>query len=148
MMSFSESVRTCMRKFIVTSGRASRSEFWWFQLFVFIMTFLIYGWTASNLIDEEISILIDCFLFLILFIPSFCVNVRRLHDVGCSGFYILFNMIPLGSLYLLILTLFPSEADNKYGPKPFSEKEKKSDKKGNGEGDNKENVKEIIDVEI
>ena len=68
-MSFSESVRTCMRKFFVTSGRASRSEFWGFQLFVFIMTFLIYGWTASNLIDEEIIILIDFFLFLILFIP-------------------------------------------------------------------------------
>ena len=57
-------------------------------------------------------------------------------------------MIPLGSLYLLILTLFPSEADNKYGPKHFSGKEKQSDKKGNGEDTKKENVKEIIDVEI
>jgi uncharacterized membrane protein YhaH (DUF805 family) len=130
------------------SSRASRAEFWSFFLTNLICSVVLSAIAYGLLYDYEFfSKLALCYSFAAL-VPGVAVCVRRLHDVGCSGFYILFNMIPLGSLYLLILILFPSEADNKYGPKPFSVKEKKSDKKGNGEGDNKENVKEIIDVEI
>ena len=149
MMSFSESVRTCMRKFFVTSGRASRSEFWWFQLFWYLVVFSPMFICLMFPDLEELGFgLIG--LFIVIFIaPMFCVRIRRYHDVGYSGVIILVNFIPyVGSIFLFILELLPSEPVNKYGPKPFSVKEKKSDKKGNGEGDNKENVKEIIDVEI
>lgn len=149
MMSFSESVCTCMRKFFVTSGRASRSEFWSFQFFVFLMTFFIYSLTMGNLWGDELLIL-RYFLLLILFIPNFCVHIRRLHDVGCSGYYILFDIIPLGAIYLFILALFPSESNNKYGPKPFSEKKQEniSVKQKDNNGIDKQNLKEVIDVEI
>ena len=149
MMSFSESVRTCMRKFFVTSGRASRSEFWWFQLFWYLVVFSPISICFISPDLEEIGFgLIG--IFLVIFIaPIFCVRIRRYHDVGYSGFVILVNFIPyIGSIFLFILELLPSKPDNKYGPKPFSGKEKQSDKKVNGEDTKKENVKEIIDVEI
>ena len=67
-MGFGESIKTCFNKYATFSGRASRSEFWWFQLAFFLSFFTIIGG-------------------LILLLPNMSVTVRRLHDVGKSGWW-------------------------------------------------------------
>ena len=137
-MSFSESVRTCMRKFFVASGRASRSEFWWFQLFFFIAVSLPMSICFILPDLEALGFALVALAILVLLVPAFCVQIRRYHDVGYSGFIILVNFIPyVGSIILLVMQLLPSKPDNKYGPKPFSGKKQEDCE-----------VKEVIDVEI
>ena len=86
-MNFIQSISTCMRKYVTFSGRATRSEFWWFRLFTVLVNF------SASFVGKLIfmSTFIIFFLYLstiislILLLPSLAVAVRRLHDVGRSG---------------------------------------------------------------
>ena len=66
-----------------------------------------------------VALSIVCFVFgLVLVIPSFCLNVRRLHDVGRSGAWILVNFVPFGEFYFLYLICSEGQAImNRYGRK-------------------------------
>ncbi|HSV53583.1 MAG TPA: DUF805 domain-containing protein [Burkholderiaceae bacterium] len=106
-MDFKQAVTVCLRKYIDFSGRAARSEFWWFFLFqvvVFVVTGMIsqmlYGLAALGLL-----------------LPSLGVGVRRLHDLGKSGWWLLVGFVPvLGALLLLYWCVQPGEAgDNAFG---------------------------------
>ncbi len=95
-----EAIITCFRKYFDFKGRAIRSEFWWFQLALMLVTFLF---------QQEIfykSAFIEIFAILItLFtlIPGISVAVRRLHDVNKSGYWIIpFYLIPFLPGRLLI----------------------------------------------
>ena len=100
-MTFGQSIKTCFSKYVTFSGRASRSEYWWFALLSFIVGFI----PVVN------------FLSILLILPGLAVAVRRLHDVGKSGWNLLWAIIPiLGGLYLLWLYIQESEAGaNKWG---------------------------------
>ncbi|KAF2518853.1 DUF805 domain-containing protein [Flavobacterium salilacus subsp. salilacus] len=101
------------------SGRARRSEYWYFVLFSTIISIVL------NLIDmfllnmREVGV-ISTIYSLVVFIPSLAVAVRRLHDVGKSGWYYLLIFLPIiGWIWLLVL--FFTEGDsgaNEYGPDP------------------------------
>lgn len=95
------------------NGRASEGEFWYFALFHMIFTFapfaLIYAFEAS-FIFVGFSIIISQIYSLATFLPLLAISVRRLHDVGKSGWYIL---IPVYSLILLLTD--SNEGSNKYG---------------------------------
>ena len=111
IMSFFEAVKTCLvEKYFTFSGRATRSEFWWFHLFT---SLLIYGsvflgiWMYPN--NPEIVFGICGVVMLLLIIPNLSVTVRRLHDVGKSGWFFLICLIPyIGAFILLIKYLTPS----------------------------------------
>lgn len=111
IMSFFEAVKTCLvEKYFTFSGRATRSEFWWFHLFT---SLLIYGsvflgiWMYPN--NPEIVFGICGVVMLLLIIPNLSVTVRRLHDVGKSGWFFLICLIPyIGAFILLIKHLTPS----------------------------------------
>ena len=123
-MTFTESVSTCLKKYFVFEGRASRSEYWWFQLIVSPSYFI------SEVLDNEISFF---FLGITLFtlIPAISAGVRRLHDTNRSGFFILISFIPfIGGLVLLFL-LIPegTRGKNKFGPDPLKKITKKRNKK-------------------
>ncbi len=102
-------------------GRASRSEYWWFILFytVVIMACGAYDtMTFLELIEEQGELAIfelSAFDFAstyawIATLPAFLsVTVRRLHDAGFSGFWLILYFIPIGGLVLLIMHVFPSE---------------------------------------
>ena len=91
-MTFTESVKKCLTKdFFTFSGRSSRSEYWWFVLFEFLVSFI------CALISYMLSFIVD----VVLFIPVLAVAVRRLHDSGLSGLYVLFPV----ALYLVIALL-------------------------------------------
>ena len=125
MMSFSDAVKTCfVKKYATISGRASRSEFWWFQLFIWSVFILLcaigsgFDKDAANFIAFVAGI-----FYVITLIPNFCSRVRRLHDTNHSGLNLLWCCIPylgfLGAIYILILECMGSdEFDNKYGPNP------------------------------
>lgn len=112
------------------SGRSTRSEFWFFVLFYYI--FFIILAIVDNLVGSVITINGPsgpmnlpygylCVLFMIaMIIPGLAVAVRRLHDVGKSGWFLLITLIPLiGSIWLIVLYATDSEPNpNKWGPSP------------------------------
>jgi len=110
-----------LKKYAVFSGRATRSEYWYFILFNFIISIIL------SIIDRAISSVsgtnlgtLGTIYYLVVLIPSLAVSVRRLHDVGKSGWMILINLIPLvGWIWFLVLTVTDSNpGENKYGPNP------------------------------
>lgn len=124
MMSFTEAIKSCFHNYANTSGRAQRSEYWWFQLFNFSLVIGFMIFTPQILGDSNLSLdrLIALFsIFFVAFltlIPTLSVTGRRLHDIGWSAWYILLIFLPfnIGSLILIIACLMPSQPHpNKYG---------------------------------
>ena len=106
------------------STRARRKEYWMFALFNFIVLMLLIYLdvslgTTSGEGEDEIGWFFLIY-FIISLIPNFAVAVRRMHDLGKSGAWVLINMIPLiGGFWFLILTCMEGEnKTNKWGPNP------------------------------
>lgn len=106
-----------LKKYAVFSGRARRAEYWYFFLFNIIISVALIIITA--VIGDVFSIL-GLLYSLALLIPGLAVSVRRLHDVGKSGWMVLIGLIPLiGAIWLLVLMATDSNPGvNKYGPNP------------------------------
>jgi uncharacterized membrane protein YhaH (DUF805 family) len=106
-MDFQTSVKTCLTKYVDFTGRATRSEYWWFALFCFVVTVIIA--IFSRVVSDIIS--------LIFLLPSLAVLVRRLHDTSRSGWWALLLLIPIiGPLVLLYFAVLPSSPGaNTYG---------------------------------
>ena len=123
-MTFGESVATCLKKYFVFEGRASRSEYWWFQLIVSPSYFI------SEVLDNEVSFF---FLGITLFtlIPAISAGVRRLHDTNKSGFFLLISFIPfIGGLVLLFLLItVGTKGKNRFGPDPLKKITRKRNKR-------------------
>jgi len=123
-MTFTESIKTCLKdKYATFTGRASRSEYWWFYLFMLIIGIIVvwvcglYDVNRTPSLAVSIPLLI---LEILLIIPSIAVTVRRLHDAGQSGWLWLISLIPfVGQLILLVLCILPTQkTKNKYGDIP------------------------------
>ena len=108
-MSPKESVTPVLRHYATFSGRASRSEYWWFHLALWLSFVL--------LIVPLIGILIYVVIVLGSIIPSVAVSARRLHDSNKSGWYQLIGLVPfIGGIALIVLYALPSDkGENKYG---------------------------------
>tara|TARA_B110000196_G_scaffold302714_1_gene297956 strand:- start:340 stop:681 length:342 start_codon:yes stop_codon:yes gene_type:complete len=111
-MNFVESIQTCYKKFFDFSGRASKSEYWWFQLYnaiIYVLTFVFQG-------D---LVLLFSILIIVNLIPVYAVGVRRIHDSNKSGWLVLISLIPLIGLYIFVLLLQDgSKGKNRFGAKP------------------------------
>ena len=134
-MGFFESVNSVFAGYFKFSGRATRAEFWWFFLFEIIVGGLAFGidaylvfstlnaanWSETALLALSPFDFMLVYYMLITFFPRMTVTVRRLHDVGLSGFFYLMYFVPfVGGLIVFVLTLLPSEQDtNIHGPGPF-----------------------------
>lgn len=112
----------CWKQYADFSGRARRKEYWMFVLFniiVAIIAGIIDG--VLGLINPEIGLGIFGGLYsLAVLIPSIAVAVRRLHDIGKSGWYYLLGLIPIvGTIVLLIWFCTEGEHGvNKWGEDP------------------------------
>lgn len=108
-----------LRQYADFEGRARRKEYWMFTLFNLIFAIL------AVVIDGLIGTGAIIYLFYVLatLIPNLSVSVRRLHDVGKSGWMYLVALIPLvGFIWLLVLFTTDSQpGDNEYGPNPKEE---------------------------
>lgn len=104
-------------------GRARRQEYWMFVLFNMLFAFAaiildnVFGITFSEQINYGPFYAIYS---LAVFIPGLAVGIRRLHDIGKSGWYILLGLIPcIGSIWLIVLLATDSQpGENEYGPNP------------------------------
>jgi uncharacterized membrane protein YhaH (DUF805 family) len=123
-MSFSEAVSSVFRQYATFSGRAPRSEYWFFQLFNLLVILAAYGIAIVLLIaTRSVSVLGVLLLAVAVYalatlIPSLAVTVRRLHDSDRSGWWLLIALVPyLGAIILLIFMVLPStRRPNRFGP--------------------------------
>ena len=113
-MSFADAVRAVLNNYAGFTGRARRSECWWFALFYLI------AFVVAAIIDAVIGApVVEFLVFLALIVPAIAVGARRLHDTGKSGWWLLISFIPFGGLVLLVFTVQDSQpGDNQYGPSP------------------------------
>ena len=117
-MDFQTSIKTCFNKYAVFSGRASRSEFWFFVLFAFL------GGIISSIIDVMILGYpfeedgpINLIFTIALMIPSISVAARRLHDINKSGWWQLLWITIIGGILLIIWYATDGERKkNRFGP--------------------------------
>jgi len=126
MMSLMDAVNKCLKSgYVDFSGRATRSEYWWFQLAMMIglggFATVMFG--AAAAIEGSIGgilAMLPLLAYLAILPPALAVIVRRLHDLGKSGWMILVGFIPLvGGILLLVWFLSDGQPqDNQYGPVP------------------------------
>lgn len=133
-MSMMEAVRHVFGNYATFTGRARRSEYWYFYLFNILLVlvlstlsialFLIEGGSGGNMqasvaVSGIINIALGIYGLAII-IPSLALCCRRLHDIGKPGSYMLFALVPVvGGILLLVWALQDSEpGDNQYGPNP------------------------------
>ncbi|MGR3322324.1 MAG: DUF805 domain-containing protein [Pseudooceanicola sp.] len=120
-MNFTDAVKTCFRKYVTFSGRASRPEYWWFFLF------LLLGSIVAGMLDGilfgagEIEVRDDGFeassngpvssLFSLgTFLPALAAAWRRMHDTGRSGLYVLYPLIAMLGIFSFIAMVGGAEA--------------------------------------
>lgn len=110
------------RNYANFKGRARRKAYWMFLLFHLIAAFLIGIIDATAGTFDEVSGLgfFGALYLLASFIPNLALTVRRLHDIGRSGWWILIAGLPLiGIIVLLIFSVLDSTpGENEYGPNP------------------------------
>lgn len=110
-MDFMTAVKTCFAKFADFSGRATRPEYWWF-----VLAYVIVAIVAS-LIHRYVYVLV----VLVFLVPLISAGVRRLHDIGKTGWLILLGLIPLVGLVLLYFMVQPTQPQaNEYGEPPLA----------------------------
>ena len=137
-MSFTSAIKQCYQKAFTLRGRASRSEYWFFCLYLLILCFVLVTIMValdSNLQENDsglvpnlkgLSILLSGIALFIHIEPMFSVTLRRLHDGNMPGWLLLLSIIPVGNLILFIFMLLPSTpGDNPYGPNPHDKEQKK-----------------------
>ncbi len=108
-MGFQEAVTACLSKYVGFEGRAVRSEYWYWVLFIVIVTVVLNLVTAvlPGALGSIIGVLSGLFA-LGTFLPGLAVSVRRLHDVDRSGWFLLIAFIPLiGALVLIYFMVQP-----------------------------------------
>ena len=124
-MGFTDAIKTGFRKYIGFSGRAMRSEYWYWALFILLlqivawlidMTLFGFNTTGVNPIGSIFS--------LATFLPGLAVSIRRLHDIDRAGWWVLLGLIPVIGWIVLIYwaCLRGTVGTNRFGPDPLEGK--------------------------
>ena len=111
-MSFIQSVETCLKKYVDFNGKASRSEYWWFFLFNFLVVTV--GAIADAILlgtSSDSTGIIQLLVTFGLLLPGLAVGARRLHDINKSGWWQLIYLTIIG--IILLLVWFASEGKKK-----------------------------------
>jgi len=108
-MTFTESIKVCFSKYVDFNGRASRSEYWWFALF------LVLASAATGIVSDKLSALFS----LATLLPSIAAATRRLHDTDRSGWWQLLLLVPiLGWIALIYFLIQEAKEPNRFGSAP------------------------------
>ncbi len=147
-MSFVEAIKACYAKYFTFSGRARRSEFWWFYLFSSIVNWVVMGiirhfhtaaaesfqgsitldnfsakYEEAQAMDSQFLVYYIIAMVILLVcctIPLLAAHARRLHDIGKSG-HLLWLILVCGVGYLIPLIMVIKDGDpqpNQYGESP------------------------------
>lgn len=115
-MSFDQAVRAVLGNYAGFSGRARRSEYWYWSLAATI------GYVVAAVLAAVAKPLgfLAILYYLAIIVPTLAVGARRLHDTGKSGWWLLISFVPLaGAIVLLVFFVSDSDpGDNQYGPSP------------------------------
>ena len=122
MLTPAAAIASVFRKYADFTGRAPRSEYWWFGLLIWVVAAVLAGMqvipTGTNMYGDPaynlglVTMLLGPIFFAGLLLPSLAVLVRRLHDANFSGWFAFLGLIPVvGSVILLVLALLPSNPD-------------------------------------
>ena len=117
-VTFEQAVRSAIQQhYCDFSGRASRSQYWWYVLFTVILSAIL---QAFGVFSPKVASVLVGIINLALFLPGLGLAVRRLHDINKSGWFILLAFIPVvGAIILIIWFCKESEMQpNQYGPVP------------------------------
>jgi len=124
-MGFGEAIASGFRNYVTFSGRAQRSAYWWWALFVFLsnlaLSFIdsaLFGTVPET--GQSVSILGAIFA-LATFLPSLAVGARRLHDIDRTAWWLLIGLVPIiGFIVLLVFFVQRgTEGPNRFGPDPL-----------------------------
>lgn len=134
-MGFTEAVRSVFENYATFTGRARRAEYWWFFLFSLIVSVILsiidgalFGYSVTSessdwavSFDVETVGILTSIWSLVTFIPGLAVAVRRLHDTGRSGWWLLIVLVPLAGVIVLIVWFATKgePATNAHGPDPI-----------------------------
>jgi uncharacterized membrane protein YhaH (DUF805 family) len=114
-MGFAEAVSSCFSNYATFKGRASRSEFWFFQLF-YVLVVLVLMFAPVLLTSPSVGLIGFPVVLFGLALPFLAVTVRRFHDSNKSGWWLLLYIVPVGGIVILIFTLLPpTPGPNSYG---------------------------------
>ena len=113
-MNFFDAIKSGFSGYFDFSGRSSRSEYWWFLLFVMVVNLVV------SILDTTNGLIV-ILVYLGLLIPMLSVQVRRLHDINRSGWWILIAFVPLvGAILLLVWHCSKgTQGDNRFGIDPL-----------------------------
>ena len=126
-MRLREAVNSCLRKYGDFEGRAPRSEYWYWALFIALV--MLAGFVAMAILDAllgervgtAVIAVLAIFAGLGLIIPSLAVTVRRLHDTNSSGWWYLLSFLPyVGGLVLFVWCCIKgTDGQNRFGSDPL-----------------------------
>jgi uncharacterized membrane protein YhaH (DUF805 family) len=105
-----------LKNYVGFSGRATRTEFWMFSLFSFIVSVIL---TVIDNVAGTNALLTNLYSLAVL-LPSLAISFRRLHDAGKSAWWLLIGLIPIVGTIILIVFLCKDsqEGENQFGPNP------------------------------
>lgn len=122
-MPFAVAVQKCLSNYVTFSGRAQRSEYWWFVLFIVLIS------VAAAILDNLLGLTfnadgdgpIQSIVALAIFLPSISVAVRRLHDIDRSGWWWWIILIPIVGFIVFVVFACTkgTEGPNRFGPDPL-----------------------------
>jgi uncharacterized membrane protein YhaH (DUF805 family) len=117
-MDFGQAIKTCLNKYVTFSGRAQRSEYWYFFLFTILVNVAASVLDSAIFGDLPVLYLIST---LALILPSIAAGVRRLHDTDKSGWWLLLSFIPVVGIIVLIVFFCQrgTVGPNQFGPDPL-----------------------------
>ena len=126
-LNFFDAIKTCLRKYFVIKGRASRSEYWFLQLLFTPLAMYVGFWSdpvSAGTIDPPPLYILSTIIVIFLFIPAITSQIRRFHDRDKSGWFILINFIPfVGWIIALVMLLDKgTPGKNRFGEYPLKSK--------------------------
>jgi uncharacterized membrane protein YhaH (DUF805 family) len=124
-MNFFEAISSGFRNYFNFSGRAIRSEYWYWTLFVTIVSVVIGGIDQMLNPGSQLGLFsaVDAIISLALFIPGLSVSVRRLHDIDRTGWWLLLAFTIIGIFVLIYWACVPgTTGSNRFGPDPMPAK--------------------------
>lgn len=121
-MQFHEAIRSGFRNYVTFSGRAARSEYWYWVLFALLVA------AVSAILDAALfpwsdydTAPIGSVTSLILFLPGLAVSARRLHDIDRTAWWLLLVLTVVGALLLIVWACFEgTRGPNRFGPDPLA----------------------------
>jgi uncharacterized membrane protein YhaH (DUF805 family) len=121
-MNLLEAIKSGFSNYVNFSGRAIRSEYWYWTLFVFVLVGvlgIIDEWLNPGLSMGAFSIF-NGLVSLALFLPGLAVSVRRLHDIDRTGWWLLLSFTVIGIVLLIVWACQPgTSGPNRFGPDPM-----------------------------